>query len=447
MSMPDTNYDLDDFVQRSTQVEVPTVVAERLHRRLAEFRERVEQRPPSRLQALAYSLIHPASFRVPLMTAALLAVVITLAFIPRGSNAGRVYAAAATQLRSAHSLQYTVAIAPGAEVDFAYLAPSFRRIKLSWGMEIRSDGSGKQIVLMHLTKNYIVGKEEQSEVPDLVKQLKLLPQTPDQSIGEQWVGSRKLMGYRVHETQPGTMFPGAISGLSALDLWVDAASGNPDHVDISIQEPNKPLYQMHIKNIHVDAEIDPSLFDMTPPAGYTKMGIPDTELQAKSGIHESRLQPEIKTFRALTAVVLPMKGSFTQTRTADHAVQEQLEKIGKQLEKIGITPDGPAFGCYDPEKNWVAGYPVPPGTRIEAPFEIITLPNTSVASVVVTGPWGQEFDSPWGHDPGSRWATFVMWIGRQGYAPAGPPMEFWSGDNAHPQAQTTEMRIAVTRVK
>jgi hypothetical protein len=446
--MPDNNHDLDELMQRSIQVEVPADVEDRLRRRLAEFRAKIVEPPPSRFRALTDSLFHSPSLRVPLMTAALLAVIVTLAFFPRGSKDGRVYAAAATQLRTAHSLEYTVAIAPGAEIDFAYLAPGFRRIKLSWGMEIRSDGSGKQIVLMHLTKKYIVGKEEQSEVPDLLKQLKLLPQTPDMSIGEQWAGGRKLMGYRVHEAQPGTSFPGAISGLSALDLWVDAATGDPDHVDISIQEPNKPLYQMHIKNIRVDAEIDSSLFDMTPPAGYAKMRIPDAGQQAKApGIHESSLQPEIKKFGALTAVVLPMKGSFLQTRTADHAVQTQLEKIGQQLEKIGITPKEPAFGRYGPQRNWVAGYPVPPGTRMDAPFEILSLPETTMASVVVTGPWGQEFDSPLGRDPGSRWGTLIRWLAEHGYKLAGPPMEFWSGDDAHPQAQTTEMRIAVTKEK
>ena len=82
--MPDTNHELDEIIQRSTQVEVPTVVAERLHRRLSDFRERIEQRPPSRLRALADSLIHPASFRVPLMTAALLAMAITLASHSQG---------------------------------------------------------------------------------------------------------------------------------------------------------------------------------------------------------------------------------------------------------------------------------------------------------------------------------------------------------------------------
>jgi outer membrane lipoprotein-sorting protein len=380
------------------------------------------------------------------MTAALLVVVAALALIPRGSKAGRVYAAAATQLSSAHSFEYTVAIAPGAEVDFSYLAPGFRRIKLSWGMEIRSDGSGKQIVLMHLTKNYIVGKEEQSEAPDLVEQFKALPTSTHESLGEQTVGGRKLLGYRVHPSK--SEMPDANLGLSALDLWVDAATGNTDHVDLSIQEPGKPLYQMHIKNIRIDEEMDHSLFDMNPPAGYTKLGAETAQQQAApQSLQASPLRPEIQQTGALTAVVLPMQGSFTQARRADDYVQKQLEKITKQLAKIGVIPNGPALGRDDPEQNWVVGYPVPPRTHIDAPFQKLSLPATSVASVVVTGPWGKDFDSPWGHDSGSRWASFVMWIGRQGYKPAGPPMEFWSGDDAHPQTQTTEMRIAVVKVK
>jgi outer membrane lipoprotein-sorting protein/predicted transcriptional regulator YdeE len=444
--MPDSNHDLDEIVQRSIQVEVPANVEERLHRRLSEFRERIEQRPPSRLRALADSVLHPTSMRVPLMNAALLAVVVLLAVLPRGSKAGRVYAAAANQLSSAHSLEYTVELAPYTEIDFSYLAPGYRQVKCSWGTETRSDGSGKQIVLMHVTKNYIVEEGQQTDAPDLIEQFKSLPTSAHEALGEQIVDGRKLFGYRVRPSK--SEMPDAILKLSALDLWVDAATGKPDHVDISIQEPNKPLYLMHIKKILVDAEMDPSHFDMTPPAGYTKIGNPDAAEQATLlGDQQSGLRPEIKQAGALTAVVLPMQGSFTQTRSADDSVQMQLEKITRQLAKIGVTPSGPALGCYDPQQNWVAGYPVPPGTRIDAPFELLAVPESSVASVVVTGPWGKEFASPWGHDSGSRWATFVMWIGRQGYKPAGAPMEFWSGDDAHPQTQTTEMRIAVVKAK
>jgi hypothetical protein len=435
--MPDMDHDFDELIQRSTDVEVPSVVAERLHRRLAEFRARVEQRQPSRLRALADSLLHPASYRVPVLTAALLTIAVIMAILPKGPKAGRVYAAAATQLRSAHSLAFTVELAPYTEIDFASMPPSYRRVKCSWGMETRSDGSGRQIILMHLSKQYLFGKEEHSDTSDLLKDLKSLPQAPDQFIGEQWVNGRKLLGYRVHESPSGS----AITGPGTTDLWVDAASGNPDHVDISIQEPGKPLYQMHIKNIRVDDEMNASLFDMTPPAGYTKIGDPEAAQQTTLlGVPKSGLWPEIKHAEALTAIVFPMKGSYSQSRFAVDAVQ-------KELAKIGVAPVGRAFGRFDSEQHWVAGFPVPSGSRVEPPFELLTEPGTTVASVVVTGPWGQEFDSSWGHDSGSRWASFVMWIVKQGYQPVGPAMEFWSGDEAHPQAQTTEMRIKVTKAK
>ncbi len=60
-----------------------------------------------------------------------------------------------------------------------------------------------------------------------------------------------------------------------------------------------------------------------------------------------------------------------------------------------------------------------------------------MASAIVKGPWGQ--------DSTTRWPTLFKGIIEQGYAPAGPPMESWSGDDAKLDAHLTEMRIAVTR--
>ena len=75
--------EMDELIRTRTQVEVPAEVEDRLHRRLAEFRTRVEQRPPSRSQSLAYSLTHPPAVRVMAMAAALLlAVTVGLVLIP-----------------------------------------------------------------------------------------------------------------------------------------------------------------------------------------------------------------------------------------------------------------------------------------------------------------------------------------------------------------------------
>jgi outer membrane lipoprotein-sorting protein len=264
--------DMDELLRRATQVEVPADVENRLRHRLMEFRTRVEQRPPA-------SLMHPPAVRVMAMAAALLAAVaVGLVLIPRQSSASKVYAAAAAQLRSSQSLEYTVVLnaTPYVAVDFSYLAPGYRRVNCSWGIEVRSDGSaGKQIALFHATRNYLIEGAKQAgslaNTEDIVEQLRSLPQAADEVLGEQRVGGNRLIGYRLRQAPPNTGIP----GLQAFDIWVDAGTRQAHHVDISIQEEGKPAHQMHIRNIRAGAQIDRSLFDLTPPAGYTAIVKPE----------------------------------------------------------------------------------------------------------------------------------------------------------------------------
>ena len=286
---------------------------------------------------------------------------------------------------------------------------------------------------MHGAQSYLMeeGKPVDSlaSSTDLVEQLKSLPASADDFIGEQQIGDRRLVGYRVRQTHAGSGSP----DLEALELWVDARTGNPDHVDITTTEPGKPPYRMHIKDIRVDSEIDRSIFDMVPPAGYTAIVAAGAGQQVdQQGVQLDGFRPEIRQAEALTAVVVPMKGSYLQSRAAVVAVESHLREIG-------VTPAGPPFGRFESEQRWDAGYPVPPGTRVQAPFELVTLHATPVASLVVSGPWGQGSTS--------RWASLFRWVVEHGYVPAGPPMEIWSGEDGQPQTQSTEMRIAVAKAK
>ena len=423
----DTDRDLDELIRRSAQVEVPADVEQRLRGRLAEFRTKVEQRPASRFRALAYSLIHPLALRVVAITVVVLvAVAVALVFVPGGSSASRVYAAAAAQLRSARSLQYTIVLnsTPYVAVEFSYFAPGYSRANCSWGIEMRGDvATGKQLVLMHATRRYLIeeGKKVESlaDSAELMEQLKSLPLAADEVIGEQQAGGRRLIGYRIHNAPLGPVIP----GLKTLDLWVDAGTRAVDHVDIVVQEAGKPPHQMHITDIRVDAEIDRSLFDLTPPAGYTA-------IQPAPSSNARPLRAEIGQVAAQTAVVMPMRGPYTQTQSA-------LQAVESHLKSLGVTPVGPPFARYESERHWDAGYPVPQGTRVEAPFQLVALPEALVASAVVTGPWGKAAENQWG--------TFVISVVKQGYAVAGPLMEIWSGEDAKPAAQSTELRIPVTK--
>ena len=137
----------------------------------------------------------------------MLATVLAIVFFWGGTDGGRVYAAAVSRLATARSVQYTMEIAPFVSVEFSHLAPAHERIKTSWGIEIRADGSGTQLVLLHASRQYVreqKGPGSLARTADLVEQLTSLPRTADSMLGERTVGGKRFVGFRVM----GTRMPG-----------------------------------------------------------------------------------------------------------------------------------------------------------------------------------------------------------------------------------------------
>ena len=339
----------------------------------------MEQRPPARV-SLVYSLMHQPALRVMGLAAALLMVVtVGVMVIPRESGASQLFAAAAAQLKNSPSLQYTIVLnaTPLVAVDFSYLAPAYRRLNCSWGIEVRTDGiTGKQIVLFHGMRAYLAetGKqvESQANIEDFAAQLRSLPRKADEVLGEKWVGDRKLIGYRLRSAPPNA----GIAGLKQLDIWIDAAKREAHHVDITVQEQGKPVHEMHIENIRVGEEVDRSLFDLTPPVGYT--AFPMSGSEPRQGVSSTApdtaaIRAEIRQVAPATAVVMPMRGTYAQTRSA-------LQAVESYLKDHGVAPAGPPFGRYPSEQHWDAGYVVPAGTHVEAPFQRILLAGGLTAS-------------------------------------------------------------------
>jgi len=420
--------DVDVTVRRGVQVDVPADVEERLRGRLVEFRAKVAERKPAR------EWMRMPALRLAAMAAAVIAVVAAgLLMVPRESPANRIFAAAAAELRNASSLQYTIVLndEPYVGVDFAWMAPGYRRLNCSWGIEVRTDGTTKrQMVLFHGSRNYLdeSGKTVESvgDTEDFAGQLRALPQQADEVLGEKWTGSKKLIGYRLNKPPANTFG----QGLKSFDVWVDAATREADHVDIVVQEPGKPAHTMHIANIRAGAEVDRSLFDLTPPAGYTAF---DTTAQVHSGpVSVPAIAVTVGRSAAMTAVVMPMRGSYAQAGAV-------LEGVASYLKEHGIMPAGPPLGHFASEEQWDAGYPVPPGTEVEAPLQVVNEPAALTASAAVAGQWGEGSEA--------RWSAFLKATIEQGYVPTGPPVEVWTGEEGKPETQSTEMRMAVRKAK
>ncbi|MBN2412979.1 GyrI-like domain-containing protein [candidate division KSB1 bacterium] len=127
----------------------------------------------------------------------------------------------------------------------------------------------------------------------------------------------------------------------------------------------------------------------------------------------------IKKTEPMTALVLPMDGSYAQLPGA-------VEKLNNYIRQKKIKPAGPQFGRFFTSQTteipenyyWEMCCPVEPGTEAEPPFEIQEIDSNNVVSAVFNGPANYEY--PWG--------AFLVMSVLKGKIPGGPGIEVYSPD-------------------
>ena len=75
-----------------------------------------------------------------------------------------------------------------------------------------------------------------------------------ESLGKKEIDGRAVVGFRTH------------NNMVDMTLWADPQTARPVRVEL-----NMPGYSGHgvMSNFRYDMELDPSLFSLEPPAGYT----------------------------------------------------------------------------------------------------------------------------------------------------------------------------------
>ncbi len=183
-----------------------------------------------------------------------------------------VYAEVAQQLQNARTLLYTLTTStwvegmPDVEMEVAFKEPGYMRMTMPGGyVSVMDYVQGKGLSVIPARKQFV--EIEMSNLPDdggrrqfdAIEKLRSLPDRADEVLGEREIDGRRVQGFRVTE-----------EGVTNT-VWIDPKTR--ELVEVEVQFDNAPGMSATMTDFRFNAELADSLFDLTPPDGYTRVGL------------------------------------------------------------------------------------------------------------------------------------------------------------------------------
>lgn len=205
-------------------------------------------------------------------------------------------------------MEVTIPGQPNVKADALYLAPARMRQTMPGLISISDMQVGKMLTIKPAEKKAMLvtltGRGEVKGQLDVFERLRAIlddKTRADQSlkpIGEKEINGRRALGFR--EETP----------MATLTIWGDPKTGLPLHIATVMS--GAPRVEVTWSDFELNVELDNSLFDTTPPAGYE---VQEFEMDASP----YKEQDLIETFRLVAEID---DGMFPET--IDTAASQQL---------------------------------------------------------------------------------------------------------------------------
>jgi outer membrane lipoprotein-sorting protein len=249
---------------------------EELRRRVLSVFNEAEQRPATRI--IDFKIIRRTIMKSPLTKIAAAAVIIIAVLI--GLNflsdsitvTSTAYAEIVERLHNARTLTYTVETntsiegMPTMRMEIAFKEPGYMRMAAPGGfVSIVDSIQGKCITILPPRKQFIememsnLQKDPAQQNIDLIERLRSLPERADEELGTREIDGRVVQGFCITE-----------EGLINT-VWIDTQTR--DLVLVEMEFVNAPGMSGTMSDFRFDVELDDSLFNLTPPEGYTRLEI------------------------------------------------------------------------------------------------------------------------------------------------------------------------------
>ena len=189
-----------------------------------------------------------------------LTVLILTTFLPINERYNQLYAQTIEHFKTFKTISYYVELEEGLKFSVQYTDPGLVRMNSSWGIEIITDlVEEKQMILSHSKRTYFIKKIFDTDKNKIfLKELRNLPEQADVSLGKKFKNGKSLEGFQVFVHEGCT-----------IDVWIDAGSKEITNLNVKFHEKGKVESYINIKDIELNAKMDPADFKLEPPEGYS----------------------------------------------------------------------------------------------------------------------------------------------------------------------------------
>jgi outer membrane lipoprotein-sorting protein len=260
----------------------------------------------------------------PITKLAVAAVMIAAAIVTvnqlSGDGAGAVFAKAVEQLHNARTMTYSmvtftnIETMPAVRMEMAFKEPGYIRTTTTDGFVTVVDWvQGKGLSIMPPRRQFV--EMEVSNFPHdpaqdpfaVIEKLRALPSRADEVLAEKEFDGRVIQGFRV-----------AKDGMITT-VWIDPQTKELARVEVEFT--SAPGMNMVMSDFQFDVALDDSLFSLTPPEGFTRVGV-------QADVSQITEQDLIEYLRAWSSWM--KDGTFPPT-----LVGTQLPKIAMEMAKQG----------------------------------------------------------------------------------------------------------------
>jgi len=186
--------------------------------------------------------------------------------------AGTAYAEVVERLHNARTLTYIgetttgIEYMPSMTMEIAFKEPGYMRMAMAGGyVSIIDSIQGKCLTILPPKKQFIeiemsnLQNDPAQRNINVIEKLRSLPERADEQLGTREIDGRQVQGFRITEE-------GLINSV-----WIDMQTR--ELVLVEMEFLNAPGMSGTMSDFQFDVELDDSLFNLTPPDGYTRLDI------------------------------------------------------------------------------------------------------------------------------------------------------------------------------